>query len=53
MVMQQNRPLNVSNTRYMIFYPRNENAYDVNIMIFNEPIEWVYVTKFLVVQTDA
>ena len=45
--------LNVSKTRYMLFTTRNKIAVDVNIMIHNENIERLHVTKFLGVQNDA
>ena len=45
--------LNVSKTRYMLFTTRNKIAVDVNIMIHNENIEMLHVTKFLGVQNDA
>ena len=45
--------LNVSKTHYVVFMPRNKFFNDVNVMINNEKIERVYVTKFLGVQIDA
>ena len=45
--------LDVSKTHYMVFTPKNTFFNDVNVMINNEKIERVYVTKFLGLQIDA
>ena len=37
----------------MVFTPRNDIFNDLNVMMNNEKLERVYVTKFLVVQIDA
>ena len=45
--------LNASKTHYMVFTLRNKILNDLNVIMNNEKIERVYVTKFLVVQNDA
>ena len=44
--------LNVSKTHYMIFCPSQKVVNDVRIVLDNELIDRVYVTKFLGVQID-
>ena len=45
--------LNVLNTHYMIFTPRNKKIKDIDIQLYVVNIQRVFVTKFLGVQIDC